>query len=175
MEFEITIVLKEVVVSAFILIMLSWILFWDSEPKNLIKKWWIPWIEKPFDWLGLTHEWRMFAPNPPRNVTWPHVKIHLKNGEVIEKDLHPPHEMNILQKIRYKKFTKFFHRVSSKKAGEFIQTDYAEFLVEHYNIRDTCDRIEIYRMWQRVPAPEKLPVNRIRTREDLVFVHIPFN
>lgn len=138
--------LTRIIIDLFILLMLFWMIFYDSEVSNPIKKWWIPKIQPVFYWLGLSHEWKMFSPEPYKQNMWPKLKIRLKNGEFIIWEPTRPSQLNAFEKIKYKKYYKIYHEVSRAKTSYHIKTDFIEHLLHKHQLYDCCEKVEVYRV-----------------------------
>lgn len=168
-------IITKIVISIFILVMLFWMLFYDVDPRNPFKKWWIPKIKPFFYWLGLDHEWKMFAPKPARSFFWPRILLYLKDNTVITIDPGSPEEFSLLDKIKNKKINSLYQKLAFKNSKEFTKMDYAEFLLDDLSVRDTCERIEIYRISHRVPNIDKLNSEISKISSELIFEHYPIS
>jgi hypothetical protein len=138
--------LERTLANMMIVAMLFWMLFWDSEASNPIRRYWIPKIQKVFIWLGLNAEWRMFSPDPPRRDIWPMAKLTIDNCNVVHWEPTPYGELTVLQKIRFKKLHKYYHEVVRVGSGQQIKRDFVEYLLRKGLHRGPCTKVELYRV-----------------------------
>jgi hypothetical protein len=164
-----------ILINGFIGISLFWMFFWDSEPVNPIKKYWIPKIQFVYIWLGLTAEWKMFSPDPPLRNLWPRVKITLANNEVITWESTPTSDMNVIDKLRYKKFHKFYFEVAKPKAAYHTKRDFIEYLMNKYSFPDKCTKVEIYVVCQQVNPFENQSELPQPIQQQLIYTFYPDN
>ncbi|MEO0736251.1 MAG: hypothetical protein AAFZ35_05535 [Cyanobacteria bacterium J06649_12] len=136
--------LMRVFINLFILSMLFWMIFWDMEPANPIRKYWIPKIQWVFIWLGLNSQWQMFAPDPPRRTIWPLAKITLKNMEIVYWEPKPYAQMGGFEKIRLKKFHNHFHEMVRPQSGEQLKQDFVDYLLHKKNLKGSYIKVELY-------------------------------
>lgn len=157
--------------NAFILIMLFFMVCWDWQATNPIKKYWMPKLQPVFLWLGLTHTWNMFAPDPPLYNVWPKIKIYLKNGEFIIWEPTPYSELNAFEKIQYKKFHKFYYEVARSKTSFYSKIDFINYLLHKHQLKDKCVKLEIYRVSRAIP-PINNPSNDLPiANQQLIYTH----
>jgi hypothetical protein len=138
--------------NAMIVVMLFWILFWDTEPSNAIRRYWIPRIQAPFIWLGLNAEWRMFAFDPPRRDLWPMVTMTLANGSVMNWEPSPFAELSVRQKRRFKKLHKYYYTVVGLSTGKQLHRDFVEHILRQCPQDHPCMKVELYSVVQDAPA-----------------------
>ena len=136
--------LLNLMINVFIISMLFWMIFWDLEQSNPIKKYWIPKVQKLFFWWGLHAQWQMFAPDPPRRTIWPMAKITLKNMETIYWEPKPYDKMNGFEKMRLKKFHNYFHDMVRPQSGDQLKQDFAKYLLHKKKLQETCVKVEVY-------------------------------
>ncbi len=168
-------IILKIVTNLFIILMLFWMIFYDSEAINPIKKYWIPKVQNYFIWLGLSHGWKMFSPDPYRYNNWPKVKITLKSGDFMVWEPTPTAELNVYEKLKYKKFHKFYHEVSRAKAAYHTKRDFIDYLLHKYDLKEQCEKVEIYRIHQNLhpfenQQPEPLPIY-----QQLIYTYKPEN
>jgi hypothetical protein len=132
------------ITDVFIVFLLFWMTFWDSHPINPIKKFWIPKLQPFFVWLGLHANWAMFSPDPPSRTIWPKVKMTMKNGDVVDWEPAPIETMRLIDKIRLKKFHKFYHEVARPGLEYQTKRDFVEYLLRRQFHTEPCIKVEIY-------------------------------
>lgn len=161
----------KICINVFIVIMLFFMVYWDREATNPIKKYWVPILQPVFLWLGLTHTWQMFAPDPPLLNVWPKIKIYLTNGEFIIWEPTRYSELNAYEKIKYKKFHKFYYEVARAKTSFHSKIDFINYLLHEHQLKDNCTKLEIYRVTLAIPlfnAPAgETPV----VNQQLIYTH----
>ena len=162
-----------VLTDIFILLMLFWMLFWDKEPHHPVRKWWIPKVQRYFFWLGLAHEWKMFSPDPYKQNWWPKIKLTLADGNYFIWEPTPATQLNVWEKLMYKKYHKLYMEVSRYKGSKQVKMDFILYLLRRFELQDKCTKVEIYQAYQSVPAfGEKAP-DPIKTYESLVYTYRP--
>jgi len=161
------------VVDVFILGMLFWIIFWDAEPRNPIKKFWIPTIQPAFVWLGLHANWAMFSPDPPNRTIWPMVRMVMKNHDIVNWEPAPIETMAIWEKIRFKKFHKFYHEVARPGIEYQTKRDFVEYLLRRRFHPEPCVKVEIFMVFKAGrPYHERL-LEPLPASKRLVFTFFP--
>jgi len=160
-----------ILINAFIVIMLFFMLYWDREPTNPVKKYWMPKLQPVFLWLGLIHTWKMFAPDPPLVNVWPKIKIYLKNGEFIIWEPTRYSELNAYEKIRYKKFHKFYYEVARAKTSFHIKIDFIYYLLEQHQLKDKCEKLEVYRVFVSIPPIGSSSKETPAINQQLIYTH----
>jgi hypothetical protein len=165
----------KVLINAFIIIMLFWMIFWDSEKQNPIKKWFVPIIQGPMIWLGLSHDWKMFSPNPTFYNIWPMIKMYKSEDDFIVWEQGDTSKMSILEKIKYKKYLKFYFDVARQKAGIHSKIDFIEYLLARHNIRESCIKVEVYRVNTNITKFNVIEIETPETYKKLVYTYTPVN
>jgi len=162
-----------ILINLLIIAMLFWMIFFDSEPNNPIKKYWMPKVQSIFVWFGLSHEWRMFSPDPFRQTMWPKVKMILANDDFFVWEPTFTKELSVLEKVKYKKFHKFYHDVGRAKAAFHTKIDFIEYLLHKYALKETCVKVEIYRVTQAIPPFDEQTDQLPPIYQQLVYTYHP--
>lgn len=131
-------------VNGAIVLMLLWMLFWDTEPGNPIRRYWIPAVQRPFLWLGLNAEWRMFAFNPPRHDLWPLVVMTLADGQVLQWQPADLGRLTVAQKLRFKKLHKYYFTVVSQRHAKHMYRDLIEHAIGRTRLIVPCVQASLY-------------------------------
>jgi hypothetical protein len=135
----------------FIGAMLFWMVFYDAEMANPVRRHFIPRLEPLFAWLGLHANWTMFAPDPPARTIWPKVRMTAANGDVVEWEPTPPARLGVAGRIRFKKFYKFYHDVARPGAAYHTKRDFVEYLLRRGLHPQPCVRAEVFAVYTRTP------------------------
>lgn len=162
-------ILLKILINSFIFLMLFWMVFWDKEKNNPIRKYWIPKVKSIFIYLGLTAQWKMFSPNPPSRNIWPNAKIHLNNGEFVLWEPTKIQDMNILDKLKYKKFHKFYFEVARPKKSYNVKRDFVEFLLNKYSFQEEYKKVEVFMICQYILPYRKRNDEKLKVFKQLVF------
>jgi len=144
-------------IDAFIAVMLFWMLFWDAETTNPIRRYFIPKLQPVFVWLGLTANWTMFSPDPPTRTIWPKVRMTTVDGDTVDWEPTPPARMGVADRIRFKKFYKLYHEVARPGAAFHTKRDFVEYLLRRGLHPRPCAKVEVFTVFTRTP-PFHAPV-----------------
>ncbi|MFY0591926.1 hypothetical protein [Roseivirga sp.] len=155
------------------MLMVFWMIFWDSERSNPIRKYFIPRIQHWFIWLGLTAEWKMFSPDPPLRNIWPLVKFTFSNDEFAIWEPESISKMSVINKIRYKKFHKVYFEVSRAKGATQAKRDFIDYLLTKYSFNDSCIKVEVYTVSQKINSFYKQSEPEPEIFKQLVFTFHP--
>lgn len=147
----------------FIAVTLFWMFFWDAEPANPIRRHIIPRLQPYFVWLGLNANWTMFSPDPPQRTIWPKIALTTASGDTVEWEPTPPARLSVADRIRFKKFYKFYHDVARPAAAYHTKRDFAEYLLRRGVLDQPCVKIEVFTVFTRTP-PFHAP-----SRDDAVY------
>ena len=166
--------LTRIITNIFILVMLFWMVFWDSELNNPVKKYWMPKMKPVFLWLGLTAEWKMFSPDPFLYNSWPILKIFLQDGGFFLWEPTQGTQLNFIQKIRYKKSHKFYHEVGKANASFYTKVDFITYILHKHGLNDQCAKVEVYRVHQNIrPFDKQSDAGTPRICKQLVYTYNP--
>ncbi len=165
--------LSKIASNAFIVLMLFWMICWDKEADNPIKKYGAAYLKPLFLWLGLTAEWKMFSPNPPLYNHWPNIKIYLKNGEFMVWEPTRGTSLNFIEKIRFKKHLKVYHEVGQAKTSFHIKRDFIEYLLHKYQLKDRYTKAEVYRVHQNITPYGQEADEQSKIFKQLIFTYNP--
>lgn len=157
----------------FILVTLFWMIFWDSEPCNPIRRYWIPKVQPFFIWLGLNAEWRMFSPDPPKRAIWPRVRLTMRGGDFVDWETAPWAEIGILDKLCFKKYHKFYHEVARPRVAFHTKRDFVEYLLQRKLHPEPCVKVEIYMCFQAALPFAAQTVEEPKTYQQLVYTFHP--
>ncbi|MFT6921397.1 MAG: hypothetical protein ACJA1C_000391 [Crocinitomicaceae bacterium] len=159
--------------NVFIVLMLFWMVFWSAEKNHPIKKWWIPKIQRVFIWLGLSHSWNMFSPNPSLFNSWAKIKIILDEKNHVTWEATPPSELNAFEKLKYKKFYKVYHEIARSKGNKKMKRDFIEYLLNKHDLSDKWIKVEVYMVWTEIPLFNTEPEEELEIYQSLIFTHEP--
>ncbi len=165
--------LVRLLTDGFIVSLLLWMIFWDSEPHNPIRKHWIPKVQWLFVWLGLNAEWKMFSPDPPRIAIWPMAKLTMENRDVVYWEPTPFDKLTALEKVKFKKSHKYFQRVVLPESGVQIKQDFIEYLLRRYLHGEPLIRVEVYRVAQSTEPFGAQDAGRPKPTKELVYTFRP--
>lgn len=155
----------------FIVFILFFMIFWDRENTSPIKKYWMPKIQPVLLWLGLTHTWKMFAPDPPTYNVWPKIKIYLNDGNFFIWEPTRYAELNAIEKLRYKKFHKFYHEIARAKTAHYSKIDFINYLIHKHSLQDRCTKLEVYRVSVAIPQFGNATGPEPAIKQQLIYTH----
>ncbi|MEI6409154.1 MAG: hypothetical protein WCR52_07220 [Bacteroidota bacterium] len=150
-------VLSRIAINVFICIMLFWMIFWDAERENPIRKFWAQKLYPIFAWLGLTSEWKMFAPDPPLRTIWPKVKMTLMDGNYYVWEPTYIGTLSVFEKMKYKKYHKVYFELASPKHYMHTKRDFIDYLLFKYKFDSPCVKVEVYMVAENVPPFKAKP------------------
>jgi hypothetical protein len=140
-----------VLANLFIVAMLFWMVMWDAEPQNPIRRYLVPRIQRPFIWLGLNAEWRMFAYDPPMRDSWPMAVLTLHDGQLHTWEPTPFAELGFWRKQGYKKLHKYFYSVVGLSTGRVLYPDFVDYVLRDSGLAGECRKIELYVVLRDTP------------------------
>lgn len=149
--------------NAFIAVTLFWMIFSDAEIANPVRRHFIPKLTPIFIWLGLHATWTMFSPDPPMATMWPKVRMTTVDGDTVEWEPTPPARLSVIEKIRYKKFYKYYVDVALPGTAFHTKRDFAEYLLRRLPHGRHVVKVEVFAVFTRTPPLEARP------REDTIY------
>ena len=152
------------VVSSLLVWQIGAVAVWLLPDKDSLSTW-RPESRKVFaKWLTVSQTdqgWGMFAPNPPRSNVFLKVLVHTEDGEVfdLKTDVYAP-ERKPIPWIWNDRMRKMNRRIIGGESGptQWYRKWYARYIcrqwaLDHEGIEP--DKVELVKMWYRIPSPEE--------------------
>jgi hypothetical protein len=139
-------------IDLFIIVLLIWFWCWDL-PRDLPTRKFVGFVQKPFLWLGLWHNWAMFAPDPIRVNRRLKAIITYSEGSVDEwRPIEPGRSNWFLDLLWFRHFKYQFSVLSG--ANKVLWKPLCDWLCQQAALDgQTVTSIQLVREYQVVQSP----------------------